>query len=302
MPIRVSNVTAQILSDPSEKNASASHTLGLIEEPFARGVAVSNATVQILQLEPNLSFAVEDTITFTQIGKHTPAGAQSGEIKGCVYMGGFFRCFHPRPATEPNTFIPFTQEVSLAGSDWARSVTSTLNLIQSEYLFETISDPISFVDIAVGDKDSNQALVDAITFSDGNTISGGRFITTVSDTAIFDSTTIKGMAVYVVSDGHVDLAQADALATAGVIGLAHLDVAASTVGTYITEGLVIKSDWTAVAGTANLTPGALYYLSTTIPGALTSTAPTLTGDILVSVGRAADNKTLDVSIRNPIVL
>jgi len=302
MPIRVSNVTSQILFSPAELFASGSDTLSFTEEPFARKIRVSNATFQVLQYEitPVLGSASNTLALSDEVRYSFPAEYE--QIKGCVYFSGFFRCFHPIDPTHPANYIPFQQEVSLVGSDWSRSVESVIEFTQSDYFIEALSDPITFSDEAIGVRGLNETVNDPMTLSDADTISGGRFVTTVSETAIFDSTTLKGMAVYVVSEGHVDLAQADALATAGAIGLAHLDVAASTVGTYITEGLVTRPDWTAVTGTANLTPGALYYLSTATAGALTSTAPTTTGDILVSIGRAASQDTLDVSIRNPIVL
>lgn len=61
MGIRVSNVTSQILFNPSDIFVDVSQTLGLIEEPFARKIRVSNFTIQILQLESGqLAFATNE--------------------------------------------------------------------------------------------------------------------------------------------------------------------------------------------------------------------------------------------------
>lgn len=58
MGIRVSNVTSQILFNPSDIFADVETVISFIEEPFARKLQVSNFTVQILQLESGrLAFA-----------------------------------------------------------------------------------------------------------------------------------------------------------------------------------------------------------------------------------------------------
>ena len=59
-------------------------------------------------------------------------------------------------------------------------------------------------------------------------------------------------------------------------------------GEYVTEGSIERVDWTAVTGTALLTPGAVYYLGLTA-GTLTSTAPTTTGQHVVAVARAVSS-------------
>lgn len=61
MPIRVSNVTSQILFNPSDIFAEVEQTLDLIEEPFARKIRCSNFTIQILQLQSGmLAFASDE--------------------------------------------------------------------------------------------------------------------------------------------------------------------------------------------------------------------------------------------------
>jgi len=83
-----------------------------------------------------------------------------------------------------------------------------------------------------------------------------------------------------------------------VVGLAITNVAASDNAAYISYGILELSDWTAIIGTANLTPGAFYYLGVT--NFLTSTPPT-TGQ-LVEIGRAESDTVFDINIKTPIFL
>lgn len=132
-----------------------------------------------------------------------------------------------------------------------------------------------------------------------------RKVTIVSSqpiTAIFDSTTLQGMALYVPSDGHVELGLADADATSRIIGLANENVTASSSGGYVTEGQITKSDWTTVVGTMLLVPGAYYYLSETSAGQLTTTAPTSDGEYVMAVARGLTTQMLDIEIDQPITL
>jgi len=118
-------------------------------------------------------------------------------------------------------------------------------------------------------------------------------------TAIFDSATVEGQPVYVVSDTNVDLAINTTQPY--VIGLAFADVPAAASGQYITEGTITKADWTTVVGTVSLTPGAVYYLDS-VAGKLTSTPTTTVGQHVVAVARAASASKLDIEIAEPILL
>jgi hypothetical protein len=117
--------------------------------------------------------------------------------------------------------------------------------------------------------------------------------------AVFDSAAEIGHALFVSSDGHVDLAS---MANPGVAGISVESVAADATGHYITESQVSREDWTVVTGSASLTPGALYYLDPATPGLLTTTPPEDIGDSVVIVGRALTSTTLDVSIQPPMLL
>lgn len=109
--------------------------------------------------------------------------------------------------------------------------------------------------------------------------------------AVFDSPASLGMAVYVSGDGHVDLARADAQATAlPIVGLKSDD------GEYKTAGALRLDDWTDVIGTPSLTPTAAYFLSPTDAGQLTTTEPENVGEYVIIVGIAASTKTLIIEI------
>ncbi len=112
-----------------------------------------------------------------------------------------------------------------------------------------------------------------------------------------------GQPVYIQGANMVDLALADAKATSGVIGLvADASIDSSAVGTILTDGILTSTDWTAVVGEATLTVGSVYFLSDTVAGTLTTTAPTTTGSFVTRVGTAISTTTLEVTISRPISL
>jgi hypothetical protein len=113
-----------------------------------------------------------------------------------------------------------------------------------------------------------------------------------------DDAIAAGQPIYVTAAGHVGLARADALPAAGYAGVATADTAATFAAPY-SLGLVSLADWTASAGSQYLTPGALYYLSNSAPGAITTVAPS-TG-YLVVVGRALSPSQLH-AYQEPIIL
>lgn len=120
--------------------------------------------------------------------------------------------------------------------------------------------------------------------------------------AIFASDTLVGMAVYVAGPNSVGLAQANDPSTAKVIGLASVDVSAGSAGTLTTEGQIERDNWAVVAGTSLLTPGATYYLSPTVAGGLTISAPGSDGLFVVAVGRAISQTILDIEIAEGVKL
>ncbi|MFZ5832701.1 MAG: hypothetical protein ACOY3P_21650 [Planctomycetota bacterium] len=110
-----------------------------------------------------------------------------------------------------------------------------------------------------------------------------------------------GMPLYEVSGFvRVGLAQAGTAGRVRVVGLAITSVEAGVAVTFIAKGRLELADWTAVAGTATLTPGAVYYLGGS--GGLTLTAPVIGGFFVTEIGQAVNGTTLDLNIKRPLRL
>jgi len=131
------------------------------------------------------------------------------------------------------------------------------------------------------------------------TISAGEFEPL---TAEVDSDVKVGHIVYLKANGHIDLAKADIASTTHAAGLVIEDTTANTACQYISEGQVERADWTDIAGSASLTPGATYFLSDTQAGRLMPVATNTIGRYVVRIGRAVSVTTLDVEIEWPILL
>jgi hypothetical protein len=128
-------------------------------------------------------------------------------------------------------------------------------------------------------------------------IPGGSYLTAEAAVAIK-----VGYPVYLTSSELLNPAKADAQATMGAIGVSISDVQPAQICQYITGGRVERTDWTEVAGTALLTAGAMYYLSPTTAGHITTVAPTTVGQYVVLLGRASSPTELNVEIAKPILL
>ncbi len=122
----------------------------------------------------------------------------------------------------------------------------------------------------------------------GVPVTGGGYTAVNKDaTAI-----LNGQAVATdVSGVGVVLASATSPATPAV-GLAVGDTAPLAALSIKTAGLVTLSDWALVTGTSLLIPRARYYLDPATPGRLTSTAPSLSGQIVQQVGMALSSNIL----------
>lgn len=116
-----------------------------------------------------------------------------------------------------------------------------------------------------------------------------------------DSTVVPGQPLYLKQNGHVDLASAAAIGTARVAGICTKAASTGTSAEYSPDGVVDIADWTAIVGTATLTPGATYFLSTTA-GRLSTTAPTESGQVVIAVGTALTTTKLAIEIQLPILL
>jgi hypothetical protein len=222
-------------------------------------------------------------------------------------------CFHfdpssPVPTKSITHYLLLSDTVSPAGSTYNLSVSNDLGLTQdfSDFFLEIIADPMTLIDSSTGVVDrvlslsQDVGLTQLVVFA-GNLVPGGGGGTDPID-AIFDSNTLQGMVVYVPSDAHADLAQADAEPTSGAVGLAENDVTSGETGTYLTEGQVERTDWTSIVGTTLLTPGAVYFLSKDTAGGMSTTAPIVVGESIVRIGRALSVTVLDIEISQPICL
>ena len=121
------------------------------------------------------------------------------------------------------------------------------------------------------------------------------------------SNLVIGNAVFIDGDDSVELAQADAIGTAEVLGLCvDTTVNAAANGVIATAGAVLTAttgEWDAVAGTTGgLTAGAHYFLSKDSAGELTETAPTAVGEVVISVGKGLSTLKMKIDPQHTILL
>jgi hypothetical protein len=134
-------------------------------------------------------------------------------------------------------------------------------------------------------------------------VSGGNVVTADNDNA---GSVVIGAPVYVSSAGGVDKARANAIGTKDVVGLMRdVTTATGASGQVQTDGVLAAStaQWDAVAGTTGgLTAGARMFLDAATAGKITATAPSTTGQYVVSIGIALSTTELLVDIEQPILL
>lgn len=98
-----------------------------------------------------------------------------------------------------------------------------------------------------------------------------------------------GRAVYVSGNNTVKLADASNIATSNVVALvATASIAGSATGNFAVAGVLTATttQWDAATGqSGGLTPGVTYFLSNTVPGRITASAPSISGNV-VPVGVA----------------
>lgn len=98
-------------------------------------------------------------------------------------------------------------------------------------------------------------------------------------------TIFAGQPVAVHSSG-VGFVLADATAPGKeAVGLAQTDIAVGVSGPVLIDGLLQMDDWTEATGSETLAPRSQWFLST-VAGKLSTTAPTVTGNIVQSVARS----------------
>jgi len=116
----------------------------------------------------------------------------------------------------------------------------------------------------------------------------------------FTSTVIPGEPVYVDGAGSVNKAQANALGTSDVLGIAPAAVTAAAVGNVVTDGVVTLTtvQWDAVAGTTGgLTAGAKYFLDPATAGRLEEGSSAAATEYVVEIGQALSTTELHVRPR-----
>jgi hypothetical protein len=127
------------------------------------------------------------------------------------------------------------------------------------------------------------------------------------------STIQPGSPVYCSAAGAMNLAKADAAATAECIGLAWLPVPRGSPASVPSGALGLAQEidslplttaqWDVVTGAVGgLTPGARYYVSATTAGMLTTTAPSAVGQFIVPVGIALSTTVMRLRLQSPIGL
>jgi hypothetical protein len=101
-------------------------------------------------------------------------------------------------------------------------------------------------------------------------------------------------------------AQANAIATAKVAGLIlDASIADGATGGALTDGRITATttQWDAVTGqTGGLTPGARYFLSAASAGMLTTTPPSVDGQVIAPIGTARSTTEFEISIGTRISL
>lgn len=102
-------------------------------------------------------------------------------------------------------------------------------------------------------------------------------------TAIFDDATDAGMALCV-SDSGVAKALATSVDGSKVVGLTVKRTVGK--GQYRTSGILELKDWSEATGSVHLVPKAIYVLSPTTPGMLTTVVPSASGEFVTIVGEA----------------
>ena len=117
---------------------------------------------------------------------------------------------------------------------------------------------------------------------------------------------VIGTPVYTSGSGQVDKAQANAYATAEVLGLVKdASIASTQPGMIQTDGVMVAStaQWDAVTGqTGGLTVGSVYFLHPTTSGMLTVTTPSAVGQLVARVGKALSETELEITIEQPVEL
>jgi hypothetical protein len=111
---------------------------------------------------------------------------------------------------------------------------------------------------------------------------------------------VQGMPVYISrANGQIGIANAASYTQSLIAGFT-VSAVNSGFTVDIKSGVSTLSDWTAIAGTATLQKGQLYFLS--LNGGITTTPDRTTAQAIVSIGEALSATTLFFNPSNPILL
>lgn len=133
--------------------------------------------------------------------------------------------------------------------------------------------------------------------------SGGDVIALTNDNG---SPIVIGSPVYMSAADHVNLAEANAAATASVIGLVQAtSINSGAAGNVQLNGVLTATtgQWDTAFGTSGgLTFNTRYYLSPTVPGKGTVTAPSTVGQYVLELGIALSTTELFLTLQPSILL
>lgn len=122
-----------------------------------------------------------------------------------------------------------------------------------------------------------------------------------SDTRQAFQNLLAGQAIQATIAGTYDLASALSINTSSALGLVTTPAASGFAAT-LNTGYVTLPSWIGATGTASLTPKAVYYLSASTPGGLTTVPPSTPGQCVVRIGVAISPQTMFVEIDKPYLL
>jgi hypothetical protein len=184
------------------------------------------------------------------------------------------------------------------------SVSHALNLRQSDYWIETVSDVLGLTQTASEGQDLPRGVTHSMSLTDAASVSGGRACLVAVHEALSCNWLYAGQPICVKSDGYI-LHAASHLSSerAGVAGIIYSDGGAPICGSafFIADGELELDDWTAATGSVLLTPGAPYYLSDT-EGVMTPEPPSTDSDYVVKVGRAISTRIFALELGEGVVL
>lgn len=209
---------------------------------------------------------------------------------------------------QASSSLALVHSLSIAGSAYARELEDILLIdddvdLHNNHAEDPATDTLSMSDTAAFNMDRARALESDVNLTDHvHVVLEGYHQENTSRHVLTANETINiGQPVYISAADTANLADADTLNTAHVLGLAISDATVNSAVIVLSEGSVERSDWTVVTGSANLTPGAIYYLSTTA-GQMTTTPPTGDGDNVVRCGTAINTTKFDIEVNEVAIL